>query len=157
MITSNFLKILNTICPASYLFHTLPNRIVITIPYFVHLTNFRSDASKVEQKGRLLFFSPDVRKVTLTWEKDKNADQGTFADILKRYRSESTLKIVNDKEVITPHSAYLLSQEKNYPPAPLSFDLVKKAFVHEYSIRFKAFKAGGGYVDTVAAAQLIPN
>lgn len=137
-------------------FHTLPHRIVITIPYFAHLTGFKSDASKVEQKGPLLFFSPDVRKVTLTWEKDKNADQGTFADILKRYRSESTLKIVNNKEVITPHKAYLLPEEKNYPPAPLSFDLVKKAFVHEYGIRFNKFKSMGGQVDTVAAPQLLP-
>jgi hypothetical protein len=138
-------------------FQTLPHKIVITIPYFVHLTSFTSDASTVERKGRLLFFSPDVRKVNLTWEKDKNDHQGTFADILKRYRSESTLKIVNDKEVITPHRAYLLSGEEDYPPAPLSFDLVKRAFVHEYNMRFNKFKASGGYIDTVAAPPLIPN
>ncbi|MGH2645224.1 MAG: hypothetical protein ACRDE2_14820, partial [Chitinophagaceae bacterium] len=138
-------------------FHTLPYRIVITIPYFVHLTSFKSDASKAERKGRLLFFSPDVHKVTLAWEVDKNADQGTFDDILKRYRSESTLKVVNNKEGITLHSAYLLPSEKDYPPAPLSFDLVKKAFIHEYTIKFNKFKAEGGYIDTVAAPLLIPN
>ncbi|MEO7049596.1 MAG: hypothetical protein ABI091_30110, partial [Ferruginibacter sp.] len=137
-------------------FQTLPHRIVITIPYFVHLPGFKSDASKVERKGRLLFFSPDVRKVTLTWEKDKNTDQFTFADILKRYRSESTLKIVNNQEVITPHSAYLLAEEKNYSPAPLSFDLVKKAFVHEYNIKYEKFIKMGGEAGMVAAPPLLP-
>ncbi|HUZ61000.1 MAG TPA: hypothetical protein VMU83_19660 [Hanamia sp.] len=136
-------------------FPTPPHRIVLTIPYFVHLTGFKSDASETEREGRLLFFSPDVRKVSLTWKIDQNANQATFADILKRYRSESTLKIVSKKEVITPHSAYLFPGEKNYPPAPLSFDLVKKAFVHEYR-RYKKFKSLGGQVDVVAAPPLAP-
>lgn len=136
-------------------FHTPPHRIVLTIPYFVHLTDLKSDASETERKGRLLFFSSDVRKVTLTWKVDKNVNQGTFDDILERYRSESTLKIVNNKEVITPHSKYLFPDEKNYPPAPLSFDLVKKAFVHEYRIRYKKFKSLGGQVDSVAAPPLV--
>lgn len=138
-------------------FHATPYKIVITIPWFVHLTGFESDASEVERKGRLLFFSPDVREINLTWEVDKNADQGTFTDILKRYRSESTLTIVKNKEVITPHNPYLLREEKNYPPEPLSFDLVKKAFMHEYRMRFKAFKDSGGRIDTLAAPPLIPN
>lgn len=133
-----------------------PHRIVITIPYFVHLIKFKTDASKAYLKGRLLFLSPDARNVQLTWKIDTDANKGTFDDILKRYRSESTLKVVNGKEVITPHSAYLLPDEKDYPPAPLSFDLVKKAFIHEYTLRFNKFKAMGGYVDTVATPPLIP-
>lgn len=138
-------------------FNIFPHKIVITIPYFVHLNSFTSDASEEKREGRLLFFSPDVRQINLMWTINKNADKGTFADILKRYRSESTLRVVNEKEVITYHHAYLLPQEKNYPPAPLSFELVKKAFVHEYDLRFKAFKARGGYIENVAPPPLIPN
>ncbi len=67
-------------------FHVLPKSVVITIPYFVHLIKFTSDAVKVELKGRQLFLSPDVRKVKLTWKIVPQADQGTFADLLKRYR-----------------------------------------------------------------------
>lgn len=136
-------------------FHTQPHRIVITIPYFVHLTGFKSDASEAEQKGRLLSFSSDVREISLNWTIDRNADRGTFVDILTRYRSESTLRIVGNKEVITPQNAYLLPNEENYPPAPLSFDLVKKAFVHEYRLRFNKFKAAGGQTDTVTAPVLV--
>lgn len=79
-----------------------------------------------------------------------------MADILKRYRSESTLRVVNDKEVITYHHAHLLPKEKDYPPASLSFDLVKKALVHEYTLRFNKLRKMGGYIDTVAAPPLIP-
>ncbi|MGF7229805.1 hypothetical protein [Arachidicoccus sp.] len=139
------------------IFHSLPHRIVITIPYFVHLTRFESDASKMERIGNLLYFSPDVHTINLTWYKDKNANQGTFIDILKRYRSESTLRIVNGQEVIQYHEPYVLPEEKNYPPVPLSFDLVKKAFVREYSNRLKSFVERDGYVDSMPAPPLIPN
>jgi len=137
-------------------FHNLPHRIVITIPYFVHLIKFTTDASNSVLKGRELFLSPDAHHVNLTWKLDKNTDQGNFTDLLERYRSESVLKIVNDKEVITPGSAYLLPEEKGYIHAPLSFDLVKKAFTHEYTHRYNVFKNQGGKVDTVAAPPLIP-
>lgn len=139
----------------SPVFRTLPHKIVITIPYFVHLIKFTTDASNSVLKGRELFLSPDVHHVNLTWKLDKNTEQGNFTDLLERYRSESTLKIVNNKEVITAHSAYILPDEKNYPPAPLSFDLVEKAFVHEYRIRYKKFKSLGGQVDAVAAPPLV--
>lgn len=137
-------------------FRVLPHKIVITIPYFVHLSSFKSDASEEKREGCLLFFSPNVHQINLSWVINKNVDKGTFADILKRYRSESTLRVVNNKEVITYHHAYLLPQEKDYPPAPLSFDLVKKAFVHEYTLRSNKFRKMGGYIDTVAAPPLIP-
>jgi hypothetical protein len=137
-------------------FHVLPNRIVITIPYFVRLIKFTSDALKAELKGPQLFLSPDVRNVKFTWKILPHNNEGSFADLLKRYRAESVLQVVDHKERITPGHAYLRPDEKNYPPAPLSFDLVKKAFVHEYVIRFNEMKAGGVQVDTVAAPPLIP-
>lgn len=136
-------------------FRTKPHRIAITIPYFVHLEHFTSDASMSEQKGDQLFFSPDVRRINIVWKKDPGADEGTFADILERYRSESTLSIADEKEVITAQQAYLSPAEQHYPPAPLSFELVKKAFVHEYSRRYEAFKAKGGHIDTLKAPPLL--
>ncbi|MDP4130280.1 MAG: hypothetical protein Q8939_08970 [Bacteroidota bacterium] len=137
-------------------FHILPKNIVITIPYFVRLVKFTSDASKAELKGRQLFLSPDVRNVKCTWEILRHYEEGSFADLLKRYRSESVLQVVDHKEKITPGRAYLRPDERNHSPAPLSFDLVKKAFVHEYANRFKEMKAAGVQVDTVAAPPLIP-
>lgn len=107
--------------------------------------------SGAKRQGRRLYFSPDVRQVQLSWKRDPAADRGTFAELLKRYRSESTLKIADDKEVIAPHSAYLLPGEKNHAPAPLSFELVRRAFVHEYALRFRAFRATGETIDTVEA------
>ena len=136
-------------------FHTLPHRIVITIPYFVHLIKFTTDASSYVLKGRELFLSPDAHHVNLTWKLDRNTDRGNFTDLLERYRSESVLKIVNDKEVITPGSAYLLPEEKGYIHAPLSFDLVKKGFINEYTQRYNVFRDHRGKVDTVAAPPLI--
>jgi len=140
----------------SPVFHTLPKRIVITIPYFVHLIKFTTDASNSVLKGRELFLSPDARHLNLSWEFDKNKEQENFTDLLERYRSESVLKIVNDKEVITPVSPYLLPGEKDYPSAPLSFDFVKKAFIYEYTNKYNLFKNAGGKIDKVAAPPLIP-
>ncbi len=136
-------------------FRSPPHRIVLTIPYFVHLQGFHSDATEVRQIGQQLFFSPDVRKITLTWEKDPQTGRGTFADLLKRYRSESVLTIAGDSEVIRPGRPFLLPGEQNYPPAPLSFALVRKAFVHEYHRRYQAFRQRGGQADTLAAPPLV--
>lgn len=138
-------------------FHTLPQNIVITIPYFVHLTKFTTDASSSVLKGRELILSTDARHVNFIWQINKNESKENFADLLKRYRSESSLRIVKDEEVITPGNAYLLPGEKNSINASLSFDLVKKAFTHEYSHRYKLFKSEGGKIDTVIAPPLLPS
>src|SRR6185312_3402048 len=96
------------------------------------------------------------RHVNFTWQINKNTNKGDFTDLLKRYRSEFVLQVVNGKEVIKPGSAYLLPEEKGYINAPLSFDLVKKAFTHEYAHRYYVFRKQGGKADMVAAPPLIP-
>ena len=52
------------------------------------------------------------------------------------------MKPVGNNLVQTPAGKpFLLEDEKKFPPTPLSFDLIRKAFIKEFSRRFQEHKS----------------
>jgi hypothetical protein len=118
-------------------FHTPPAAYRIRVPYFKRLTGFESDAAAKRQEGDSIVVSPDTTKLTLRWEDKPDAHRGTWEDLLTEYRKADTFDGVDaaGRPIIGHHEPFLLDDEKLASPQPLSFDLVRQAFLHEYARR----------------------
>jgi len=125
-------------------FHTQPKHYVLRIPYFVKDVSFSADQGTGVIKDGWLRLSPDVTRVSLRWTIDPNADIDTFGEILLAYRREVGHWTGRIDEHPEPPEGFLTETERNQKPEPLSFDLVRKAFVHEYTRRFSEFIKTGG-------------
>jgi hypothetical protein len=126
-------------------FHHPPRYVVFRVPYSVKFISMTSDASGAFEENGLLFFTSDVTRASIKWRQRPGVHDNNYQDILKGYRGEFDF-IVKDGNY-DPAGAgkpFLLTDEKNHPAEPLSFDLVRRAFVKEYSRRFTAYKARGG-------------
>ena len=126
-------------------FHHPPRYIVLRIPYSVEFISMTSDAKKAFRRGELIFFTPDVTKASIKWRAKSGVHDNNYQDILKEYRREFDF-IVTDGNYDPARAGkpFLLADEKDHPAEPLSFDLVRRAFLKEYARRFAAYKAGGG-------------
>jgi hypothetical protein len=135
-------------------FHHPPANIVIRIPYFVTLHSFTSNARESRVKDRTVVLSPDVTRADLTWQVNDQANAGTFEELLRSYRGETTF---SGTQIPDPPSrpAWVLDSEKRAGPAPLSFDLVLAAFRHEYGRRYAEFIKAGGKPTQVAAPAML--
>ncbi len=155
-------------------FHRAPNSIAIPIPYFVKLKEVRHNAKEYELKNGIMFFSPDVSEIDLSWELNKKIFKNNMQNILLSYRKEFGVRWEGgsaDKKntdangimkaggdlISTPAGpGFLLSDEKKYPAEHLSFELIKKAFLMEYSRRFDEYiKAGKKELKLEAPYQLL--
>jgi hypothetical protein len=126
-------------------FHTPPRQIKIAIPYFVELKNVRSDAAWMRQEKGYILLAPGVSQVTLEWEERKNIHRQTFQNLLLGYRQENSLDWRGKKiaKIIPGNQGFLLPDEREAPPVPLSFEVVKNAFIKEYTRRFEEYTAAG--------------
>jgi hypothetical protein len=126
-------------------FRTAPRYVVLRVPDSVELDSFTSDADHSFHKTGALFFSPDVTKASIQWGKRTGVDKTNYQDLLKSYRSEFSFIVQDDNyDPARADKPFLLEDEKRYPPEPLSFGLVRKAFHKEYSRRFEDYVAAGG-------------
>ncbi len=131
-------------------FHHPPRHVVVRIPYSVELDSFTSDAARAFRKDDLLVFTPDATKATLRWRGKPGVHEGNFQDILKGYRSEYYDIVRNDNyDPAKAGKPFLLDDEKDHPAEPLSFDLVRRAFLKEYGRRFAEQTAAGDRPYTV--------
>jgi hypothetical protein len=130
-------------------FKFTPRKIRIRIPYFVKLIEFTSNATESSKKNGELIFSADVTTISIKWEKSPDADKGNFQRILEFYRSEYSFVKGGDYDKAEPLKPFLLDDEKDLPDEPLSFDLVRRTFLKEFSRRFDAYLAAGGKPYTV--------
>jgi hypothetical protein len=137
-------------------FHTPPARIVFRIPYTVELVDVKSNAAQTEVRDGKVYFSPDLRSATFRWKRKADADAGNFQNILKGYRSEYNF-IVRDGNYDPARAGkpFLLDDEKDHPAEPLSFDLVRRAFLKEYGRRFEEYRAAGRQPFQVAPPALL--
>jgi hypothetical protein len=126
-------------------FHHSPRYIVLRIPYSVEFISMTSDAKHAFSKGSLLFFTPDVTRASIKWRPKPGVHDNNYQDILKGYRGEFDF-IVKDGNYDPARAGkpFLLADEKDHPAEPLSFDLVRRAFLKEYARRFAVYKANGG-------------
>jgi len=140
-------------------FHTPPTLILIAIPWFVELHEVKSDAVSYSKKDGYLKFSSDVTKIELSWKVKRGAFKNTYQDLLTTYREENGLnwRGLEEAEIIPSSKGFLLEDEKGYPSEPLSFDLVKKAFVKEYNRRLVDYKKAGKLPMDVLPPPLIPD
>ena len=137
-------------------FHSPPAAYRIRIPYFKRLLTFRTDARESLRDGNCLVLSAETTTLSLEWEEKPDAHIGTFEDILSDYRRTNLFMGV-DKDggaVINRQEAFLLNGEKQDAPQPLSFELVVRAFRHEYLRRAEACKTSGGAWVVVDAPSL---
>lgn len=142
-------------------FHNEPAHIAIPIPYFVVLSDVQHNAKTYDQKSDIMFFSPDVSEINLSWKLNDNIFKDNFQNILLSYRQEhgvrweggrsqeenlDVVSIMDSGADLFPTAAgegFLLEDEVDLPDGPLSFELVKKAFLKEYSRRYKDYLEGG--------------
>jgi hypothetical protein len=126
-------------------FHSPPRYIKMAIPWFVKLHKVTSNAQWSDQQEGYLLFTPDVSSIELKWKTKRGIHRNTYQDILWSYREENNLKWrgMTDAQIIPGGKGFLLADEREYPAEPLSFDLVKKAFLKEYQRRFNEYEATG--------------
>jgi hypothetical protein len=136
-------------------FHDAPHQIRIRIPYFAEFKSFTTDASESYEKDGVLYFSPDVTKIEIVWDKNEDAYKDNFQNLLKFYRSEYSFVKGGDYKKAEPMQPFIMDDEKNIPPQPMSFELVKKAFLKEFSRRFDAYISNGGEPYTVAPPEML--
>ena len=126
-------------------FHTPPGSIKIAIPYFVALKNVKTNAKTYKAEDGYMVFSPDVTEINISWIYKPETQKDNLQQILLSYRRENSLDWT-DKEnpvIIKGGNGFLTEEEKQIPAAPLSFSLVKQAFLKEYQRRFDQYiKAG---------------
>jgi len=137
-------------------FHHPPRYVVFRVPYTVVLDSFTGDASKAVENDAWIYFTPDVTRASFKWRTARDAHDGNYQRILEGYRSEFDFIVKDDDyDPARAGKPFLLDDEKNHPPEPLSFDLVRRAFVKEYSRRFKTYVGEGGRPYPVAAPALL--
>jgi len=126
-------------------FHKAPRYLAVRIPYSVELKSFKSDAKRSFVKNGVLYLSPDVKKATLKWREKPGVNKNNYQDILKSYRSEYDF-VVKDGNYDPSRAGkpFLLDDEKTHPAEPLSFDLVRRTFLKEYTRRFEEYTKHGG-------------
>ena len=125
-------------------FRTPPGQLVVRIPYFVKDVAFTANAKTSSLKDRAVYLSSDASSLTFTWKLDPDADNKTYQDILLSYRREPT--VWETQLVPKPKSpeGSLTEAEKAHPSGPLSFQLVKEAFLTEFGRRYaERLKTGG--------------
>lgn len=138
-------------------FHTPPGALRFRTPYFKELNRFDTDAREKHQEGDSIVVSPDATWINFEWRDRPGANEGTFADILTAYRSANRFAGV-DKEgnaVIQSGKPFLRDGEEHPGPEPLSFQLVRQAFQHEYRrLAEEAARNGSRLVKVSAPAML---
>jgi len=126
-------------------FRSAPRQIVLGVPYSVALDSFTTDAAQSSEKAGVLFFSPDLKTASIKWHAKPGAHDGNYQELLKNYRSEYSFVVKDGNyDPARADRPFLLGDEESEPPAILSFDLVRRAFLKEYSRRFSEYVAAGG-------------
>ncbi len=126
-------------------FHRPPRYLVFRIPYCVTLEKFASDASRAFERDGLLLFTPDITSASIKWHRKPNAHDNNYQDILRSYRSEYHFVVTDGNyDPARAGRPFLLADEKDVPAEPLSFDLVRRAFLKEYARRFAEYMRAGG-------------
>ncbi len=132
-------------------FHEQPAAVRLRLPYFKELVSFTTDAKQSRQDGDCLVVSPDATKLAIDWRDKPGANLHTVENILTDYRSANRFRGVSGgKAVIEPGQPFLLDSERSDAPQPLSFELVRETFLHEY----RRLAAGSGKLITVHAPGL---
>ena len=114
-----------------------PAHVRIRIPYFKVLDSFTTDASKSRVEDGCIVLSPDFTRLKIKWQENSEAHRGTTADLLTAYRSCDTFEGVDSSgvQIVRSHTPFLLDDERKDLIEPLSFELVKQAFLKEFARR----------------------
>ena len=118
-----------------------PGAIKIRVPYFKELSGIETDAATSDIQDGWIVVSPDASRVRLTWREKPGAHDGTFTDILSGYRSSYSFEGVDENycPIMKAGTPFLTEEEKQAEPHPLSFEMVRKTYCHEYARRRKEF------------------
>lgn len=114
-------------------FHENPSCIRLRLPYFKAFNSLKTDAKTSRIEGNCIILSPDVKTIRINWRDKPSANLHTVENILTDYRSANRYRgAKNGKAIIEAGKPFLLESEKNDKPQPLSFELVRKTFQHEF-------------------------
>ncbi len=136
-------------------FHISPKWIRVAVPYFVELNGFDSDASESFERDGWIFLSPDVTRADIRWTVNEDSLSGEFQRILQTYRSEYPFVPDSDYEKTVPMTPFLMEDEQPPSTEPLSFELVRDAFLKEFARRFEEYVANGGEPYEVAPPEML--
>jgi len=128
-----------------------PAFIAIPIPWHKKIISATSRDGEVSITDERIIFKSDIKSLNVVWEDVKGANDSTYQNLLKGYRSEFPFtkdreKYITEEGKMEP---FLTEGEVKSDSGVISFDLVKKAWLAEYSRRFKEFVKSGGKVESV--------
>ena len=137
-------------------FTEAPASLKIRVPYFKKLVSFHTDALESGVTDGCIRLSPDATYVDITWDNIPEAHRGTFEDLLLAYRSTNSFTGVDSLgyAIIEKGNPFLTKPEKKNEIRPLSFQLVREAFLHEYKRRVKEHVAQGKELDSIVPGKL---
>ena len=136
--------------------HHPPRDVVVHVPYFLELISFRTDAKRSVRDGDTIVLSPDATRLSVRWRPKGGTHEGTFQQILAAYREEPTIRMDGVNYVVVPAPpAVLTDAERRHPAEPLSFDVVLKAYRHEYARRYAEYLGAGGTPEPVEAPPIL--
>lgn len=140
-------------------FHTPPSSIIIPVPWYVKVKEISTDATRFTRNEEYMVFSPDVSDITLRWKIKERKYNRIYQDILVGYREEPGLNWRNmlDAVIIPRSKGFLLEDEKEPLSEPLSFELVKKAFIKEYQRRYDDYVNAGKMPLKIVPPPLMPD
>ena len=134
-------------------FHETPSAYRFRIPYFKELVSFKTDARTSRQEGDCIVISPDATVLEMEWSEKQGIHDSVFEDLLLSYRSTDLFNGVDadGRAVIETQKPFLRADEKAVGPRPLSFDVVRQAFCHDYARRAdKCVEEGGSLIKVKA-------
>jgi hypothetical protein len=136
--------------------HHPPRNLVVHVPYFLELISFQTDAKRSVRDGDTIVLSPDATQLSLRWRPKKGVHEGTFQRLLTAYREEPTIRMDGVNYVVVPAPPAVLTEaEGKHPAEPLSFDVLVKAFRHEYARRYAEYLKAGGTPEPVEAPRML--
>lgn len=114
-----------------------PDHVRLRIPYFKRFVRLRTDARSARIEGGCIVLSPDFTTLEVKWQDRPQAHKGTSAYLLRAYRACNTFEGVDSAgvQIVREHRPFLLEEEKTDTLEPLSFDLVRRCFLHEFERR----------------------
>jgi hypothetical protein len=136
--------------------HHPPRNLVVHVPYFFELTSFRTNAKRSSSDTDTIVVSPDATQLSLRWRPKQGVHEGTFQRLLTAYRQEPSIRMEGLNYLVVPAPpAVLREAERKHPAEPLSFDLVLRAYRHEYARRYAEYLKAGGTPEPVEAPRML--
>ena len=133
-----------------------PAFIAIPIPWHKKVSSATSNKGKIKVVNGRIVFNSNISKIKVIWEDTDEANQQTYQDILKSYRSE--FGFTPDREDYKTQKGkmkpFLTEKEMESDSGVLSFDTVKRAWLTEYKRRYELHVKNREEIEVISAPEI---